>query len=132
MKHALTKRQTEALTFIRMFIKEKLYAPTIQEIADALGYANRGAAAQLVEKLELRGHISRVPGATRSISIVTDEREELAKLRNVRDASGVFVQESKKHRENYQKDRTSEETQESGARVADALNRLEGVLGAGT
>tara|TARA_R100001594_G_scaffold13263_2_gene28689 strand:- start:2259 stop:2657 length:399 start_codon:yes stop_codon:yes gene_type:complete len=132
MKHALTKRQTEALTFIRMFIKEKQYSPTIQEIADALGYANRGAAAGLIEKLEMRGHISRVPGATRSISIVTDEREELAKLRNVRDAAGVFIYEQENFRPVYEADQNSQEAREAGGRVADALQRLKVTMEAGS
>ena len=92
------KRQSEALTLIRRWIKEKQYSPTIQEIADGLGYAHRSAASQLIDKLEQRGHIARVPGATRSISIITDERDELRQLRQVRDAAGVYVLEQEKLR----------------------------------
>jgi SOS-response transcriptional repressor LexA len=132
MKHALTPRQLEAYNFIRIFIKEKGVSPTSQEIADALKMKSRNSACKIVDAIVDRGHLTKIPGASRSISVVTDEREELARLREVRDSAGVFIQESRKYREVYEKDQASEETREAGPRVADALKRLEGVLGAGT
>ena len=128
MKHSLTKRQSQALTLIRLWIKEKQYSPTIQEIADGLGYAHRSAASQLIDKLEQRGHISRVHGATRSISIITDERDELRQLRQVRDAAGVYVFEQEKLREVFDRDQDGQEAKAQGPRVADALQRLKGVM----
>ena len=129
MKHTLTKRQSEALTLIRRWIKEKQYSPTIQEIADGLGYAHRSAASQLVDKLEQRGHIARVPGASRSISIITDERDELRRLRQVRDVAGMYVFEQEKLREVFDSDQNGQEVEAQRPRVEDAFKRLKVILG---
>lgn len=128
MKHPLTKRQAEALKFIRFYIKEKAYSPTVQEIANGLGIGNRAGAARLVHKLEMRGHIARIPGATRSISLVTDEREELSSLRQVKDAATVYVTAQKAYGELFSRDKNSPETREAGPKVAKALERLQEIV----
>ena len=132
MRHALTKRQLECYNFIRTFIKEKGFSPSDQDICAALNLKSRNSAWSLVNKIEERGYLTRLPFVARSITLVTDEREELVKLREVRDCAGVFVQESRKYREVYEKDQASPEPVAAGPRVADALQRLEGALEAGT
>lgn len=70
----LTKRQSEALAFIRGFIEAKGYAPRLTDICVGLGMSpkSKAAAQALVTQLVDRGYIARVDGRACSISVVPE------------------------------------------------------------
>jgi len=55
----MTPRHKECLDFIGAFWAEKGYAPSYDEIKDALGAKSKSSVAALVTKLEERGYIQR-------------------------------------------------------------------------
>jgi|TARA_R100000789_G_scaffold98626_1_gene102922 SOS-response transcriptional repressor LexA len=71
-KVGMTPRQKECFDFISGFWDEKGYAPSYDEIAEALGAKSKASIAGLVSKLEERGFIRRVPHLARSIHLVAD------------------------------------------------------------
>lgn len=64
----LTPRQTEILAFLRRHIDQAGMAPSLQEIADAMGIA-LNAAAKHMKALEAAGAIERRPGLARGIRL---------------------------------------------------------------
>jgi repressor LexA len=74
----LTRRQTEILGFIEMFIDENHFSPTYDEIANGCGLASISTVHKHITNLEALGRIKRVPNRAQSIEIVrelpTDER----------------------------------------------------------
>ena len=67
---SLTKRQKEILDFIRGFIGEKGYSPSIEEIGAHFGFASPNAVFKHLKALEKRGFIHRHTHSARSIEIV--------------------------------------------------------------
>ncbi len=67
MKHGLTKRQHQCLDFIEGFIDEHGYSPSYYEIMLGVGITSKSVVYGLVNNLEDRGHITRLPGKGRSI-----------------------------------------------------------------
>lgn len=67
----LTHRQLEALRFITGFVEAKGRSPSYPEIADGLGYRNKGSAHDVVMRLEDRGCVQVRPGQVRGIQVVT-------------------------------------------------------------
>lgn len=65
----LTKRQAEALTFLKDFQSENGIAPTYAEAASALGIS-RTAAFNRIQQLKRRGHIEMLSHQCRSITLV--------------------------------------------------------------
>ena len=70
MPRKLTPRQQEILDFIRCCIEDK-YPPTLSEIAEGFGFSAKAALDHLVA-IEKKGHIQRVPGIPRSITIIPE------------------------------------------------------------
>lgn len=68
----LTPRQLEALEWIRGFIADHGYAPTLEEIAEGLGVA-KPTVQQYLEALEAKGAVARERYAHRSIEVLDDE-----------------------------------------------------------
>jgi repressor LexA len=65
----LTPRQGSFLEFLRRYIRDRGYPPTIREIRDAFQLrSNRGVIDHL-RALERKGYIKRVPGSSRAIEI---------------------------------------------------------------
>jgi repressor LexA len=74
--NGLTTRQRTILAFLRRFIRDHGYPPTIREIRDAFGLkSNRGVVDHL-KALERKGYIRRLPGGSRAIGIERDPEEE--------------------------------------------------------
>ena len=69
MRAGMTKRQSEALAFIRGYTAERGYSPSYQEIADALDMASKSGVYGIVQSLVFRGLIVMRPGLARSIAI---------------------------------------------------------------
>jgi len=68
----LTGKQRNLLCFLRRFVQERGYPPTIREIRDAFHLkSNRGVVDHL-KALERKGYIRRVPGISRAIEIEWD------------------------------------------------------------
>ncbi len=65
----LTKRQKEILDFIRDFIDEQGYSPSMEEIAAHFGIASLNAVYKHLEALESRGHLHRDANRARSIEL---------------------------------------------------------------
>ena len=63
----LTARQRQTYDFIRIFIGEKGYAPTLQEIAAALGISGNLGVLRHLDALERQGLIRRTPRNSRAI-----------------------------------------------------------------
>ena len=78
----------------------------------------------MIKRLEARGYISRLKGKPRSITIITDDPDELHMLRMIRDSSNTFVHIQEDFRSKYDKDQTSESTLAAGARVKSAFENL--------
>ena len=69
MRAGMTKRQSEALVFIRGYTAERGYSPSYQEIADALEMASKSGVHRIAHALMDRGLIELLPGRVRSIAI---------------------------------------------------------------
>lgn len=68
--NGLTRRQAEALAFIRSFIATNGYSPEYREIEAAMGFHSKSGVCRLVDQLVERGVITRMPGRARSIALV--------------------------------------------------------------
>jgi len=68
MKH-LTRRQRDALAFIKNFQIENGYSPSYDEIGAALGLAKSGVH-RVVIGLETRGAVRRFPKLARAIEVL--------------------------------------------------------------
>ncbi len=67
----LTPRQHDIIEFIREYVAENDYAPTMQEIADRLG-VSRPTVFEHIEALEAKGAIDREPVRARGISLAPE------------------------------------------------------------
>jgi repressor LexA len=68
----LTERQNEILRFIAKHIEDTGFPPTRLEICSALGFKSPNAAETHLKALAKKGAISMVPGASRSIRLITN------------------------------------------------------------
>ncbi|MEK5162047.1 MarR family transcriptional regulator [Paenibacillus sp. FSL R5-0527] len=68
----LTRRQTEALEFIKSFVASKGYPPTIREMADHLGLQSSSTAFNLLDQLVRKGFVTKGPGP-RTLRVVADK-----------------------------------------------------------
>ncbi len=75
----LTPNQLRVLRFIRKFVGENGYSPTMSEIAQGLGIS-KPTVQQYIEVLETKRAIRRQRYAHRSIEVVTEEDEEKTQL----------------------------------------------------
>ena len=66
---ALTASQARVLSFIRSYIREHGVAPTRKEIAEALGFSSPNAAQEHINKLEVRGYLTRTAGGARELRL---------------------------------------------------------------
>ena len=69
----LTERQELIFAFIRGYIAEKKYSPSMREIADMFGITIKGAYDH-INAIEKKGYISRHRGISRSITITEVSR----------------------------------------------------------
>lgn len=69
-KHGLTRRQSQLLGFIAEYSSKHGCSPSYVEMAQEMGISGVSAIHQHVTRLEERGHITRLPGQSRSICVV--------------------------------------------------------------
>ena len=70
MKKELTKRQKELFNFLKDFLREKGFPPTLREIAFHFGLKGPRGPQKILNILERKGHIRKVPGGSRAIEIM--------------------------------------------------------------
>ena len=73
---ALKPVQRKILDFIRSFLSEKGYPPTIREIGDGVSLRSTSSVFGNLQKLEEKGYIRRDPTRSRSIEIVEPETDD--------------------------------------------------------
>ena len=73
MRQALTTKQTEVLKYITEFISTHRFSPTLNEIAQAFGFASRGGAAFHAQNLKAKGWITWHGNTHRTISLTEKE-----------------------------------------------------------
>lgn len=69
-KHGLTAQQASCLEVIRIYLEAEGISPSYDDINEVLELKSKSGVHRLVLGLEARGHINRVPGRSRSISLV--------------------------------------------------------------
>lgn len=77
---ALTRRQSETLSFIQQFLGEHGYSPSLREIAQHLGLRSVATAHQHVQALVGKGLVAREWNRTRAIDLVDDAGGRLLRL----------------------------------------------------
>jgi repressor LexA len=85
---ALTRAEERTFAFIKQYIKEKKYSPTVQEIADGTGLSSRGVIYRYVHALKEKGVIQLLPGRHRNILL--NESFEAA-IPNVVEIQGLIA-----------------------------------------
>lgn len=70
VKQPLTNRQIIVLQFIRQFMTDNGYAPTIREIAEGLGLCSTGNIHAHIKALEDKGYIKRKEMSPRAIKVI--------------------------------------------------------------
>jgi len=68
------------LNFIRKFLDERGYAPTVRDIARGCNISTPSVVQHHLNKLESQGHIHRDPEIFRSIQLVERKRESIARV----------------------------------------------------
>lgn len=74
MTEPLTPRQQAVLDFIIRHQREQGLPPTLQQIADAFGFAQACAAHKHVRRLQQAGHLQVLPGQARGIRLPASKR----------------------------------------------------------
>jgi repressor LexA len=72
-KTDLTSTQSKVMNFLRDFIGERGYPPTLREIASQFGLKGPRAPQRTLNILERKGYIRRTPGGSRAIEILKAE-----------------------------------------------------------
>jgi repressor LexA len=68
----LTSRQKQMLDYIKWYSAEHGFCPTFAEMMVALRITSKSQVYYLLEGLEERGHIRRIPNRSRAIEIITN------------------------------------------------------------
>lgn len=80
MSVRLTKKQTEVYEFIKTFIAERGYSPSLRDIRDGLGLSSVSAVAEHVDNLVRLGALRKSPGSARSLEVVDTSYPETTAL----------------------------------------------------
>ncbi len=84
----LTKRQREVLDFIKRYIEDNGFAPTLQEIADGLGYGH-GPIQYHINALIHKKKLARADGNARGIWLVDIPKRQTVVIANRRIEVGI-------------------------------------------
>ena len=69
-KFGLTPTQAKCLAFIKDFLSRHPHSPSYRQISKATGMKAISQVNRVVLALEQRGHIARVPGMHRSVTVL--------------------------------------------------------------
>ncbi len=67
---SMTRRQQQILEFVKDFLNQHGYSPTLEEIAEHFGISSLNGVYKHLKALELRGQIRRLSNQARSIQVV--------------------------------------------------------------
>ena len=76
-KKALTKRQNDILNYIKSFIKENGYSPSIRELCKGLSMSSTASVYDQLKKIEEKGYIKKSKVKFRSIEIIDEENTNI-------------------------------------------------------
>jgi repressor LexA len=74
----LSTRQTQILEFIRQFVRDHAYPPSVREIGDGVGITSTSVVDYNLRVLAKRGYIRRDPDISRGLEILDNDGERLA------------------------------------------------------
>jgi repressor LexA len=77
MSVTLYKRQRQIYDFIGQYIQKNGFAPTLREIADAIGVTSLATIHEHLQALEKKGVIKKHEGTTRGIEIVSNQANQV-------------------------------------------------------
>jgi len=80
MENELTERQKEVFEFLKDFLREKGFPPTLREIASHFGLRGPKAPQKTLNILEKKGYIRKVPGGSRAIEILSYPQFSLTQI----------------------------------------------------
>jgi repressor LexA len=83
MKNKLTERQKEVFEFLKDFLRERGFPPTLREIASHFGLRGPKAPQKTLNILERKGYIRKVPGGSRAIEILSYPQFSLTHILSV-------------------------------------------------
>jgi repressor LexA len=83
IKDELTERQEEVFEFLKGFLREKGFPPTLREIASHFGLKGPKAPQKTLNILERKGYIRKVPGGSRAIEILSYPQFSLTHILSV-------------------------------------------------
>ncbi len=70
MENDLTSTQKKVLNFLKNYLREKGFPPTLREIASRFGLKGPRAPQKTLSILERKGYLRKVPGGSRAIEIL--------------------------------------------------------------
>jgi repressor LexA len=76
----LTKRQREIYDFVRGFLEEHGYAPSLEEIAEHFGLSSVATVHEHLENLQSKGALRRDPNRSRAVEITLHQRAAAAEI----------------------------------------------------
>ena len=68
----LTKKQQEVLDFIKLYIEELQFSPSMTDIKTHMGYKSENAVRDCLGALKTKGYINTTPNVARSIVVLTE------------------------------------------------------------
>src|SRR4030066_2239411 len=80
MGNELTARQKELFDFLKDYFTEKVFPPTLREIASHFGLRGPRGPQKTLNILEKKGFIRKVPGGSRAIEILSYPRFSLTHI----------------------------------------------------
>jgi repressor LexA len=83
MENELTKRQQEVLDFLKDYLVENGFPPTLREIAFHFGLRGPKSPQKTLSILERKGFIRKVPGGSRAIEIISFPQFSLTHILSV-------------------------------------------------
>ena len=72
VRYGLTRRQGEVLAWLKVRLAQPGAAPTLAEIGKGIGTRSHSRVAELLDALQARGYLRRLPAAPRSIALTED------------------------------------------------------------
>lgn len=91
----LTNRQQQTLEFIKSFIAQKGYAPSVTEVAELLQLKSRSTAHSLVEQLVRKGFLTKTDNEVRTLQVVGGkDGNSLESYESLRDENARLLQEN--------------------------------------
>ncbi len=73
MSQKLTEKQQNVYNFIKDFMMEKGYSPTVREIGDGLGFSSPATIFNYLKRLEKKGYIKHDATKPRAIELLDDD-----------------------------------------------------------